>query len=103
MPYRSAKTGRYVSKKSAKRSPNTTVNESSKKSGRSRIVHRSAKSGRFVNSAAVARWPNQTLTEFIQSLLGEKSKLLVQFFPETVYHYNTSPVDNRFASVWKLQ
>lgn len=65
MPYRSAKTGRYVTKRSAALRPSTTVKESSKKSGRSRIVHRSAKTGRFVNTAAVARWPNQTLTEFV--------------------------------------
>lgn len=34
--YRSAKTGRYVSKAAAKRSPNTTVGEARLKKGRKR-------------------------------------------------------------------
>lgn len=63
MPYRSAKTGRYVSKISAARWPNQTVKESSGRSGNSRTVFRSAKTGRFIKKAAAARWPNQTLKE----------------------------------------
>jgi hypothetical protein len=65
MPYRSAKTGRYVSKRSAAQKPNQSVKESSISSSNKRTVNRSAKTGRFVNAAAVARWPNQTLTESV--------------------------------------
>ncbi len=64
MAFRSAKTGRYISRSAAARRPRQSVNESSGKSGSSgRTIHRSAGTGRFVNKAAVKRWPNHTLTE----------------------------------------
>ncbi len=46
--YRSAKTGRYVSKSSGKSNPRTTVKESSGKRGSTGGRYRSAISGRFV-------------------------------------------------------
>ncbi|OXR40241.1 hypothetical protein B7C42_07666 [Nocardia cerradoensis] len=60
--YRSARTGRYVSKATAARHPRTTVTESG--SNRSNGVHhRSAISGRYVTGATAARHPSTTVTE----------------------------------------
>lgn len=64
MPYRSAKTGKYISRATATRSPRTTLKESGGRNTRSgRSVHRSAVTGRFVGNAAAKRWPNHTVTE----------------------------------------
>lgn len=63
MVYRSAKTGKYISKAAAHRWPNHSVKESVGKSSGNRTVHRSAKTGQFVTKEAVKRNPNQTLTE----------------------------------------
>ena len=65
MAYRSAKTGKYISKAAAARWPSRSVQESSGKGSGSgnRTVNRSAKTGQFVSNATVARWPNHTLTE----------------------------------------
>ena len=65
MPYRSAKTGRYISEKAAKRSPSTTVKESSKPSSGKRTVHRSAKTGQFTTSEKAKRSPSTTLKEIV--------------------------------------
>jgi len=49
MPYRSAKTGKYISRSAAARQPRTSLKESSSRNSRSgRSVHRSAITGRFV-------------------------------------------------------
>lgn len=59
---RSAITGRFVSKATAARWPNTTVRESGgKNSGGTR--HRSAISGQFVTEGTAKRHPNTTVTE----------------------------------------
>lgn len=57
---RSASTGRFVSARTASRSPRTTV----KQSVPSRAVgYRSAVSGRFISKAAAARHPNTSIAE----------------------------------------
>ncbi|MFE1409198.1 hypothetical protein ACFW5D_37940, partial [Streptomyces sp. NPDC058770] len=59
--YRSAISGRYVSKATAARNPRTTVAET----GRNRSSgthHRSAISGRYVTGATAARHPETTVT-----------------------------------------
>jgi hypothetical protein len=64
MAYRSAKTGKYISKAAAARWPGRSVRESTNPSSNSgRTVHRSAVTGRFVTGAATKRRPNHTLTE----------------------------------------
>jgi len=64
MPYRSARTGKYISKAAATRSPRRSLKESAGRSSQSgRSVHRSAITGRFVGNATVKRWPNHTVTE----------------------------------------
>ncbi len=57
---RSAKTGRFVSPRTAARNPKTTVNQTvpSKAAG-----HRSAITGRFISPAAAARNPNTSIEE----------------------------------------
>lgn len=57
---RSARTGRFVSARTAARSPKTTVTQSvpSKASG-----YRSAITGRFIGPAAAARHPNTSIHE----------------------------------------
>jgi hypothetical protein len=60
--FRSASTGRYVTKSWAARSPRTTVTESGGNHS-SGTHHRSAITGRFVTGATAARHPNTTVTE----------------------------------------
>ena len=57
---RSARTGRFVTARTASRLPNTTVRQSvpSKATG-----YRSAITGRFISPAAAARWPNASISE----------------------------------------
>nr|WP_298891875.1 hypothetical protein [uncultured Acinetobacter sp.] len=65
MAYRSAITGRYVSKATYARHPKTTVKES-KSSGASKgnkTVNRSAITGQFVTDTYAASHPKTTLTE----------------------------------------
>lgn len=59
--YRSAKTGRYVSKATAARHLRTTVIHSGGKSEAK--GHRSAITGRFVTATTAARHPDTTITE----------------------------------------
>jgi hypothetical protein len=61
--YRSAISGRYVTSSHGKRSPSTTVRESSGKSGSSGPHYRSAISGRYVTTAHGKRSPNTTVRE----------------------------------------
>lgn len=62
MSARSAKTGRFVTKAAAVRSPRTTVvSSNSKGSGGQR--NRSAVTGRFVSNATVTRHPDTTIVE----------------------------------------
>ena len=63
MAYRSAITGRYVSKAVYARHPNTTVKESSEASKDNQTVNRSAITGQFVTDTYVAKNPKTTLTE----------------------------------------
>ena len=62
MPYRSAKTGRFISRAAGARHPKTTVKVSTGKS-KGGTRHRSAISGRFVKEATAARHPSVTVTE----------------------------------------
>lgn len=59
--YRSAKSGRYISKAAAARSPRTSVKHQSGSSGAS--GSRSAITGRFVTDATARRHPDTTITE----------------------------------------
>ena len=59
--FRSAISGRYVTKSHGKRSPSTTVFE--KTGGGSTGSARSAKSGRFVTDAKAKRNPRTTVKE----------------------------------------
>lgn len=61
--YRSAISGRYVTGAHGKRSPSTTVRESSGKSGSSGAHYRSAISGRYVTTSHGKRSPNTTVRE----------------------------------------
>ncbi|MEU2258526.1 hypothetical protein ABZ540_35775 [Nocardia xishanensis] len=60
--YRSARTGRYVTKATAARSPKTTVAESGSNRS-SGTHHRSAITGHYVTKATATRHPNTTVTE----------------------------------------
>jgi len=57
---KSARTGRFVSKRTAARHPDTTVNQTVAGGSRG---HRSAISGRFVTAATAKRHPNKTIRE----------------------------------------
>ena len=57
--YRSAKTGRYVTKATATKNPRTTVSQSSKSSKAS--GSRSAITGRSVKDATAKRHPDTTI------------------------------------------
>lgn len=61
--YRSAITGKYISKAAAARHPRTSVGESNSGTGGSGKAHRSAITGRYVTAATAARHPNTTVTE----------------------------------------
>ena len=61
--YRSAKTGRYVTKAHGKASPRTTVREAPGKSGSTGGAYRSAISGRFVTAKHGKASPHTTLRE----------------------------------------
>lgn len=61
--YRSAISGRFVTSAHGRRSPSTTVRESSGKSGSSGPHFRSAISGRYVTTAHGKRSPNTTVRE----------------------------------------
>jgi len=60
--YRSARTGRYVTKGTAARSPRTTVAESGGNKGSGK-AYRSAISGRYVTKGHAQRSPSTTVTE----------------------------------------
>lgn len=60
--YRSAKTGRYISKGAAKRSPRTSVVESGPNKGSAK-AYRSAISGKYVTKGTAQRHPSTTITE----------------------------------------
>jgi len=60
--YRSAKTGRYVSKGTATRNPRTTVTESGGNKGSAK-AYRSAISGRYVTKGHAQRSRSTTVTE----------------------------------------
>lgn len=62
MPARSARTGRFVTKSAAARSPRTTVVSSSGKAAGGKR-NRSAITGRFVTNATVLRHPENTIVE----------------------------------------
>lgn len=59
---RSARTGRFITKAHAKRSPKTTVTEKVG-GGSTKGAGRSAISGRFVTKAHVKRSPGTTITD----------------------------------------
>ena len=59
--YRSAITGRYISKSAAGRHPKTTVSHGSK--GSKALGYRSVITGRSVTAATVKRHPDTTITE----------------------------------------
>lgn len=59
---RSAKTGRYISKAAAARSPRTSVVESGSNKGSGK-AYRSAISGRYVTKGWAQRSPSTTVTE----------------------------------------
>ena len=61
--FRSAISGRYVTAKHSKSSPNTTVRESAGSSGSSGNHFRSAISGRYVTTAHGKASPNTTIRE----------------------------------------
>lgn len=63
MPYRSAITGRYISKAAAARHPNTSVRESSASNSGSGTRHRSAVNGHYVTAAEAAKHPKITVSE----------------------------------------
>ncbi len=60
--YRSASSGRFVTRSWASRGPRTTVAESGRNNS-SGTHQRSAITGRFVTPATAARHPNTTVTE----------------------------------------
>lgn len=60
---RSARTGRYISKRTAKRSPRTTLSESRTASRSSGTRYRSAITGRYVSRATAERHPDTTVAE----------------------------------------
>lgn len=61
MPARSAKTGRYITKAAAARSPRTSV--VSKAGQSSSTGHRSAITGRYITPATAKRHPDTTIAE----------------------------------------
>ncbi|MEN2790278.1 hypothetical protein ABC974_11625 [Sphingomonas oligophenolica] len=61
--FRSAISGRYVTAKHGKASPNTTLRESAGPSGGSGSHYRSAISGRYVTTAHGKASPNTTVKE----------------------------------------
>jgi hypothetical protein len=61
--YRSAISGRFVTSKHGKTSPNTTVREASGKSGSSGAHYRSAITGRYVTTKHGKNSPNTTVRE----------------------------------------
>jgi len=61
--YRSAISGRYVTAGHGRRSPRTTVQESTASGGSSGPHYRSAISGRYVTNAHGRRTPNTTVKE----------------------------------------
>jgi hypothetical protein len=63
MPYRSARTGRYVSNATAARHPRTTVREKPGPNQSSATAHRSATSGRYVTARTARDNPKGTVTE----------------------------------------
>lgn len=60
--YRSAKTGKFVTKRAADRNPTTTVGET-RGGGSTHGAHRSAITGKFVGKPAAARWPDKTIKD----------------------------------------
>jgi hypothetical protein len=60
--YRSAGSGRFVSKAAATRHPKTTVAET-RGGGSTHGTHRSAITGKFVKPATAARHPNTTIKD----------------------------------------
>lgn len=61
--YRSAITGKYISKAAAARHPRTSVAEAQGKSKVSGKVYRSAITGHYVTAATAARHPKNTVAE----------------------------------------
>jgi hypothetical protein len=63
---RSAGTGRFVSSRTAAKSPQTTTTERvGSGTGNARTVNRSAATGRFVTAATAARHPGTTITQHV--------------------------------------
>ncbi len=60
--YRSAKSGRFVTKAYASRNPKTTLAEI-RGGGSTHGAYRSAITGKFVSKAAAARHPNTTIRD----------------------------------------
>jgi hypothetical protein len=63
MPYRSARTGRYISKAAAARHPGKSVREAPGPNRSSTTAHRSATTGRYVTERTAKRNPGGTVTE----------------------------------------
>lgn len=63
---RSARTGRFVSTRTARRSKSTTTTERvGRGTGNSRIVYRSASTGRFVPRATADRHPSTAIRQAV--------------------------------------
>jgi hypothetical protein len=60
--YRSAKTGQFVTRRTADRNPTTTVGET-RGGGSTHGAYRSAITGKFVGKPAAARWPDKTIKD----------------------------------------
>lgn len=61
--HRSARTGRFVTARTAARSKRTTVTEARRRNRSSGTAHRSAVTGRYVTARTAARHPSTTVTE----------------------------------------
>lgn len=60
--YRSASSGRFVTKSAAAKNPSGTVGET-RGGGSTHGAHRSAVTGKFVGPAAAGRWPGKTIKD----------------------------------------
>jgi hypothetical protein len=61
--HRSARTGRFVTARTAARNPRGTVTEARGANRSSATAHRSAVTGHYVTARTAARHPNTTVTE----------------------------------------
>jgi len=64
---RSARTGRFVSARAARRSRSstTTTERMGRGTGNSKVIYRSASTGRFVKQSTAARHPDKTIRQSV--------------------------------------